>query len=80
MGILKFNLVKTIYWKVPLKIIGQLESTCYDNKISEGIMTSALWFISEAAHTVIISFWELPCNERNLFGFYRTRKLIITCG
>lgn len=41
-GYLKIYLIKTICCKATLKIIGQLESTCYDNKISESIVTSVV--------------------------------------
>ena len=42
MDILKYNSITMICCKATLKIIRQLESTCYDNKISESIVTSVV--------------------------------------
>lgn len=60
MGILKFNPIKTSYWKVTLEIVGQLEGTCCDHLISEGIMTRGLWVeLSEAGHRRVITYFSL---------------------
>ena len=59
MDILKFNPVKTSYWKVTLEIVGQLESTCCGHLISGGIKTRGLWveLARLVAGRVITYFW-----------------------
>lgn len=84
MDILKFNPIKTSYWKVTLEIVGQLESTCCDHLISEGIMTRGLWV--ELARLVtgrVLTYFSLnlqwvkllPGTRCCLFGLHRKRKL-----